>query len=216
MGVLGAGLTTRPVGAILAGGQATRLGRMPKGLLELGGRRIIDRVAEALAPETSELLVVTNALDASAWLRDARVVHDVLEGGGSAAGVHAALRAAAAPVIVVAWDLPFVTRGVCAQLAAAGDERTADAVVFEGANPGTLEPLCAWYAPAAADAIERTWNEGDRSLYGLLGRVRTVTIPASRAPRQGPPVFFNVNTEEDLVRARVLAAQAGDVDAGPA
>ena len=35
-------------GAILAGGLGTRLGGARKGLLTVGGRRILDRVAEAL------------------------------------------------------------------------------------------------------------------------------------------------------------------------
>jgi molybdopterin-guanine dinucleotide biosynthesis protein A len=179
---------------------------------------MIDRVATALSPVTSEVFVVGNADDASQWLPGVRVVRDALEGGGSAAGVHAALRAAAGPVIVVAWDLPFVVTGVLDELVAIGDQGTADAVVPAGVSPGTFEPMCAWYAPSCADAIEREWSHGDRSLHGLIRHVRTAVVPAARlvALGGGLPVFFNVNTDDDLVQARRIAEETGDASTGPA
>ncbi|MEM9350414.1 MAG: NTP transferase domain-containing protein, partial [Pseudomonadota bacterium] len=39
---------TLPVGVILAGGQATRMGGGDKGLIELGGRTLLDRVIERI------------------------------------------------------------------------------------------------------------------------------------------------------------------------
>ena len=50
----------RVVGAILAGGQATRYGGLPKGLELVRGVRIIDRVRAALEPVTDDLLLVAN------------------------------------------------------------------------------------------------------------------------------------------------------------
>jgi molybdopterin-guanine dinucleotide biosynthesis protein A len=197
-------VSTRPAGAILAGGRATRLGGVRKGLLEVGGQRMIDRVAAALAPVTSELLIVSDAEDAGEWLPGARPVRDVLRGGGSAAGVHAALTAAGGPVIVVAWDLPFVVPEVCAILGGAGDEAVADAVVPAGAAEGSLEPLCAWYAPGCAPVIEQMWVAGDRSLHRMLSRVRTSVLGREHFSGigGGAELFLNVNTAQELERAR--------------
>src|SRR5687768_18228484 len=47
-------------GAILAGGQATRMGGRPKSFLEVGGRRIIDRQLEVMRPLFRELILCTN------------------------------------------------------------------------------------------------------------------------------------------------------------
>ena len=55
----------RCTGVILAGGGATRYGGRPKGLERVGGRRIIDRVADVLRETTDELLLVANAPDAA-------------------------------------------------------------------------------------------------------------------------------------------------------
>ena len=40
----------RVTGVVQAGGKSTRMGGQPKALLELGGRRIIERVVDAIAP----------------------------------------------------------------------------------------------------------------------------------------------------------------------
>jgi molybdopterin-guanine dinucleotide biosynthesis protein A len=83
-----------------------------------------------------------------------------------------------------------------------------DAAVPAGRTPGEFEPLCAWYAPRCADAIEAEWAAGDRSLHGLLRRVSTVVVPVERVAKLGSAerLFFNVNSEDDLLRARQMAA----------
>jgi molybdopterin-guanine dinucleotide biosynthesis protein A len=208
-------VTQRPAGAIVAGGSAVRLGGIAKGLLRVGDRRIIDRVADALRPVASELLIVTNAPDADSWLTGARVVRDELNGGGAAAGVHAALRASHGPILAVAWDLPFVTRELCEALAARGAIGDADAVVprstaaphLEGDGATRLEPMCAWYAPICAGTIAAMWDSGDHSMHGLLTRMRTVVLDPAVVAAAGDParMFLNVNTESDLARAREIA-----------
>ena len=42
---------TKLTGVIQAGGRSTRMGGEPKALLELGGKRIVERVVDALADE---------------------------------------------------------------------------------------------------------------------------------------------------------------------
>src|SRR5215813_9969139 len=45
-------------GVIQAGGKSVRMGGRPKALMELGGRRIIDRVVDVMARITSDLVIV--------------------------------------------------------------------------------------------------------------------------------------------------------------
>ena len=55
-------------GAVLAGGAASRFGGRPKGLQEVGGRRVLDRVVDTMrATLGSAPLLVANASDAPSW-----------------------------------------------------------------------------------------------------------------------------------------------------
>ncbi len=118
----------RAAGAILAGGGATRFGGAPKGLETVGGIRIIDRLATLLERTLgSAPLVVANAPDAGTWVPGLRVATDVQPGAGSLGGILTAIVEAPAPVVCVAWDMPFVTEDLIRELAAGLD--AADACV---------------------------------------------------------------------------------------
>ncbi|HEX4601724.1 MAG TPA: NTP transferase domain-containing protein, partial [Gemmatimonadales bacterium] len=67
--------------AVLAGGAARRYDGRPKGLLTLGGRRILDRVVDAVAAVAGEPpLLVVNAPEGPTWRPDLCVVPDVRPG----------------------------------------------------------------------------------------------------------------------------------------
>ena len=196
-------------GVILAGGQATRYGGAPKGLERVGGRRIIDRVANALAAAADSLLLIANDPAAGDWLPGVPMAGDVRPGAGSLGGIHAALVHAASPVLVVAWDMPFVPASLLAELRDAA--RGADAVVPESGSRRGLEPLCAWYSPACVPAIERRLDADDRRVIGFYDDVTLVRLPAERVARHGDPslLFLNVNSRDDLELAEHAAAATG-------
>ena len=198
----------RVVGAILAGGLATRYGGLPKGLELVRGVRILDRVRAALEPVADDLLLIANDPRAPEWLPGVRCEADVLRDVGSVAGIHAALSHAGGPTLVVAWDMPFVPTGLLRALRDGG--RDADAVVPESDSRRGLEPLCAYYAPACAAAIERRIAVGDRRVIAFYDDVRLSRIPAAEVARFGDPalLFMNVNTPEERVLAEAHATTA--------
>jgi molybdopterin-guanine dinucleotide biosynthesis protein A len=202
---LGARLTIPLTGAIVAGGRATRMGGVAKGLLDVGGTRMIDRVARALADVSDDVVVVANAEDAGTWIPQARVIRDRIADRGSAGGIHAALVELERPVLAVAWDMPFVSSGVLRVLVDAATAGEFDAVVPQG-QAADLEPLCAWYAPAFAVRIEAAPAS---ALQDLLRDARTHVVPRETIATIGNPerLFFNVNTTHDLQRAQEMAAQ---------
>ena len=193
-------------GVILAGGMSTRYGGIPKGLELVGGVRIIDRVRAALEPAVDELLLIANDDAASSWLPGVRRERDVLRDVGSVAGIHAALVHAATPVIVVAWDMPFVPPALLTALREAG--RDVDAAVPESDSRRGLEPLCAYYAPACVSAIERRIAAGDRRVVAFYDDVRVVRLPAESVAAFGDPalLFMNVNTPEERILAEAHGA----------
>jgi molybdopterin-guanine dinucleotide biosynthesis protein A len=195
----------RVAGAILAGGGATRFGGKPKGLEQVGGARILDRLVDVFVEALGHRpLLVANAPDAPAWRPDLRVVADVRPGLGSLGGIYTAVVEAPAPVVCVAWDMPFVTPALVRTLA--GGLAEWDAFLPESDGRRGVEPLCAAYGPACQPAIASALEAGDLRAIGFHGAVRVGRLPLEAVRRLGDParLFFNVNTADDLARADAL------------
>jgi molybdenum cofactor guanylyltransferase len=173
----------------------------------VGGRRIIDRVNESLRAVTSSRFLVSNSPGAGAWLPGVSSVTDARPERGSLVALHTALTEARGPVLVVAWDMPFVSPELLRRLVDATDE--ASAVIPEG--PTGPEPLCAVYSPTCLPLIEASLDRGDfrlRSFVRALANVKVIRL--DEVSRIGDPsrLFFNVNTVEDLVVAERMVAGA--------
>jgi molybdopterin-guanine dinucleotide biosynthesis protein A len=195
-------------GVVLAGGAATRYGGLPKGLERVGGRRIIDRVAEALADVTDDLLVVANHDDATTWLAGVPVQRDIVPNAGGLGGIHAALHRAQTAILIVAWDMPFVPPALLQRLREIGD--VADVAVPESGSRRGVEPLCAFYTPSCLPAIERSLANGDLRVVGFHADVRVARLPADAVSAFGDPglLFMNVNTPDELALAEAHATTA--------
>jgi molybdopterin-guanine dinucleotide biosynthesis protein A len=191
-------VTVRCTGVILAGGNASRYGGAPKGLERVGGRRIIDRVYEVLALTVDDVLLIANDPDATRWLPGVRCERDIRVGAGSLGGIHAALVHAGRPVLLVAWDMPFVPAGLLAALRETG--ATADVAVPESGSRRGVEPLCAYYDPVCVPAIERRLDTGDLRVVGFFDDVKVARVEAAVVARFGDPsvIFMNVNSPDEL------------------
>ncbi|MGH7509355.1 MAG: molybdenum cofactor guanylyltransferase [Gemmatimonadales bacterium] len=195
-------------GAILAGGGATRFGGKPKGLEVVGGERILDRLARTLSSALGEPpLLVANAPESASWRPDLRTVGDVRLGLGALGGIYTAVIESPAPVVCVAWDMPFVSEPLIRALAE-GLQR-ADAVLPQSEGRRGLEPLCAAYGPACGEAIAASLAGGDLRAIGFHDRIRVGILPLDEVRTLADPglLFFNVNTADDLVRADQLWRQ---------
>ena len=189
-------------GVILAGGGATRFEGRPKGLEMVGGRRILDRVVDALFEALgTPPLIVANAPEAIAWRPDLEVVGDERTGFGALGGIYTAVIKGPAPVIVVAWDMPFLAAPLIRALAAGLDD--ADACLPSSGGPRGVEPLCAAYGPACRTAIEKCLAEGDLRAIGFHRFIRVGILPIESVSGLVDPAlaFFNVNTANDLAEA---------------
>jgi molybdopterin-guanine dinucleotide biosynthesis protein A len=192
---------------ILAGGASSRFGGLPKGLATVAGRRIIDRVATALGAVTDSLLLVANDPGADAWLPGVPRISDLEPGRGPLGGIHAALVHARTSVLVVAWDMPFVTAPLLTLLhrrASSGHS----AVVPESAD-GQLEPTCALYAAVCEPAMARWLDSGRAGPAAFLEQLGDVDrVPVAEIERVGEPsrLFFSVNSPAAIEHAEALAA----------
>jgi molybdopterin-guanine dinucleotide biosynthesis protein A len=194
-------------GTIVAGGASSRFGGQPKGLLRVGGERIIDRIARALRPVVERVAIVTKAPDAERWLDGASIWRDERGEQASIVGIHTALTHAD-NVIVVAWDMPFVSEELVRTIVGAMLPH-AGAVVPAG--PHGPEPMCALYTRECLETIEGALASGDLRMTALVDRLpRVIRLPLSDVARVGDPgrLFFNVNTPEDLAAADEMASRA--------
>jgi molybdenum cofactor guanylyltransferase len=197
----------RVTGVIQAGGKSTRMGGQPKALLELGGRRLVERVLDAVAPAVDDVLIVTNTPDLYRFL-GLPMVADAYPDHGSLGGIFTGLAAAGGDsAFTVACDMPFVHRDVVRLVVA----RAAEADVVIPRVGDQLETMHAVYGKACLPHIEARLRAGQLRIVGFLDQVRVVEIGEAEVARHRPPAvaFMNVNTPEELARARVVAAELG-------
>src|SRR3990172_3598742 len=184
-------------GVILAGGQSTRMGRN-KAVLEIGGKRLIDRLAHGLQGIFPEVIIVAN----TTGLYDdvgVRVVPDLITDKGSLGGIYTATATATHPrALVMARDMPFFNRGLIRHLATL--THGWDAVV---PYTGDWEPLFALYAKTCLPEMKRLTRAGDLKIARFLPSVRVRRVgPDELGPHDPQGLsLFNMNPPEEFARA---------------
>lgn len=187
--------------AVLAGGQSRRMG-VDKAFLELGGRPLIQWTLEALAGIGQEIIIVTNDPQRYAGL-GARVEPDIIPGYGALGGIYTALaRASCARVLVVACDMPFLSRPLLRYLIGLASQF--DAVVPR--LPEGVEPLHAVYTSACLDPIRRALARGERRIISFFPDVCLRYVDPEEIAVFDPDFrsFMNLNTPADLEAIRKL------------
>jgi len=205
-------MISRCTGVILAGGANARFDGARKGLVEVDGRRVVDRVVDALRSATDELLLIANDQAVWAAIDGLPARADVRRERGSLVGIHSALAYCTDAAVVVAWDMPFVSSALLSTLRRRGEESRA-AAIPEGARG--LEPLCAYYPKSALDVAERQLDLGELRVSAFIEALPHRVILSHRdMSRFGTPerLFVNVNSPADLIAARSMAAESDTQD----
>lgn len=209
---------TKPLGVILAGGLATRMGGGDKGLLQVGDTSLLDRVCDRLRPQVADMALNANGDPARFANLGLPVIADSIEGfAGPLAGVLAGLDWAAeqgAEVIVTAAaDTPFFPTDLAARLldAAGGMEhplvlattpRTGDELLKSGGGKRiNRHPTFGLWPVALRDDLRAALQDGLRKVV-----IWTDKHGGREALFSADPFdpFFNVNTPADLERAEEL------------
>ncbi|HUF12824.1 MAG TPA: formate dehydrogenase accessory sulfurtransferase FdhD [Longimicrobiales bacterium] len=205
----------RPLGVILAGGRNLRFGGRAKALEPVGGRRIIERAADALRPLCADVVMIANDPASYAEI-DLRARPDTGPAAGPVGGVREAVAWAgerALPgALVVACDMPFVSTSLLDALWRASDG--ADGAVPESGGRRGLEPLCAAYRTSCLGAIGRAIERDDLRVIGFFDEADIRRLPLDDVTAHGDParLFFNVNTPEELERAREMVAGSPPIE----
>ena len=201
-------------GVLLAGGLSRRMGGGDKGLLDVGGTSMMQRVVDRFAPQVSSLAINANG-DPGRFARfDLPVVADTIDGNvGPLAGVLAGMRwaAASAPearwIATVSTDAPFLPRDLVVRLRTAAME--ARGAIPIARSDGNLHPVIGLWPIDLADDLEAALrDEGVRKVLRWTDRHGTVPVDFALVEMAGRDVdpFFNANTPEELEEARQLLA----------
>lgn len=197
----------QPVGIILAGGQATRIGGGDKGRIMLGGRALFSRVIERVAPQVAALALSANGGPARFADLGLPVLADSVAGyPGPLAGVLAGLDWAASQgathVVSVAADTPFLPEDLVPRLLLAA-EGGAPVVLAATETDGRLirHPTFGLWSVALRDDLRVALGRGVRKV-GKWAEDRGAALAPFPSDRIDP--FFNINTGEDLARAEGL------------
>ena len=191
---------------VLAGGRATRLGGANKALLEVGGKRIIDRVLSALRPLTDQIVLVGHLAEGQVF-PDVQVVPDDHPGAGSMPALFTGLQASRHEVaLVVGCDMPFLSTPLLRHIVEMSQG-------FDLAVPRIgphLEALHAAYHRSCLPAIEDYLRRQDLKIIDFYPSVRTREVSEIELRAFDPYLrsFFNINTAEDLETARALVQGA--------
>ena len=183
-------------GVILAGGLGRRMGGIDKGLQELRGQTMVHRVIERLAPQVDELLINANRNVERYAAFGHRVVPDrIPDYAGPLAGLHAALSAAAQPLVAtVPCDSPFLPADLVSRLFSALTATNADLAVartFDQPHP----VFCLCKREVLPHLSEFLAGGGRRfeQWYATLKAVEVAFDDEAEA-------FENINTREELDR----------------
>ncbi|SFS64146.1 molybdenum cofactor guanylyltransferase [Sulfitobacter marinus] len=194
----------QPLGVILAGGQATRMGGGDKGLLTLGGRTLLSHVVERLTPQVAELALNANGDAARFDALDLPVLPDSIDGfvgplAGVLAGMDWAAERGADTIVTAAADTPFFPGDLVPQLLLASEGMTNPLVLAAtpDAKRGTARhPTFGLWPVALRDDLRDALNGGLRKvvMWTQQHGGREALFPHEAA-------FFNVNTPDDLKTA---------------
>lgn len=180
-------------GVILAGGRASRFGGRPKGLEHAGGQRIVDRVLDALRQVTDDV-VLAGADQEVARAVGVRAAPDEGAGLGPLGGIAGALAATGNDVLVVAWDMPWVTAAALRPLL----ESAEDGAGTAWRVGGEIEPLCALYRQPALAPLRAMLAAGERRARAGAEALGLTLLDASGLDAR---TFASINTPGDLAAA---------------
>lgn len=192
-------------GVVLAGGRATRMGGVDKGLIEVGGVPMCLTVVEALRSQVQEVLINANR-NIDAYRRFGhQVVQDEFPGYlGPLAGYASAMQAAATPWIVSApCDCRLVTSDYVRRMSAFDPDRYDVVVARDGAR---MQPTFMLIRRDLLGDVKDFLESGERKIDRWFMRLRYLQADFSDVPK----LFTNINTPEQRDKAQKSFVENGD------
>ncbi len=178
---------------ILAGGRARRMGGKDKGLIELGGQRLIEHIIAALRPQTDSIILNANRHHTAYGSYGLPVVADMLGDylgplAGMASGMQATDRRW---IVTVPCDSPFIPADLVTTLANTLAQEQADICVAHDGE--RMQPVFAMLDCDLLPDLLGYLEDGGRKIDHWYARHRLAMADFSGSA----DAFLNLNTPED-------------------
>ncbi|MDX1460733.1 MAG: molybdenum cofactor guanylyltransferase [Xanthomonadales bacterium] len=192
------------MGAILCGGQASRMGG-EKAMADLAGQPLVGHVIGRLEPQVGSLLLCVESPSSGLESLGLNCVPDAVSGHrGPLIGLYSALAAMSDEgpewLQLAPCDAPFLPLELADLLAASSLE--AGVSVAAPRYEGVVQPTFSLWHRSLLDGVrEAVMGDGQGGLMAMLDRTEHAVVDWASAM---PPPFFNVNSVSDLSVASVL------------
>jgi len=201
----------QPLGVILAGGLARRMGGGDKGMLMLDGQTLLARVVERLEPQVAEMALNANGDAVRFTDFGLPVIADSIDGfvgplAGVLAGLDWAAEQSATHIVTAAADTPFFPPDLVPQLLLAAETAQVEIALAATPHPqkGMMrQPTFGLWPVALRDDLRSALQGGLRKVVQWTDKHNAATAPFL-VTKFDP--FFNVNTPEDMKMAEALIA----------
>lgn len=178
---------------ILAGGKSTRMGQN-KALLQINGKRFIDRICDELG-DFSQILV-SAAQKGTYEDLGYEVVYDEHKEIGPIEGIYQILlHAKEEYVFICAADMPFIKKELVTYMA---EFVSSDYDCYCMTDEKHIHPLCAIYSKKMLPLIKELIDNGQYRLMNILQGVRTKYIKLENSCFE-KKVVRNINTRQEYV-----------------
>jgi molybdopterin-guanine dinucleotide biosynthesis protein A len=185
--------------AILAGGKNSRIAT-EKSLLRIRNIPLICGIVEILDQIFPEIIIVTDKEPVKKQLPGYIIKEDIFRNAGPLAGLHAALKAASNDaVFLFACDMPNLNPILIKQMLASYYSSADTPALLIPRHKSGYEPLHAIYCRTTLPLIQRLLAANDLKISNLYPLVKTSFFDI---PEANLPLFYNINTKEDLQKLR--------------
>ncbi|MDG1437607.1 MAG: molybdenum cofactor guanylyltransferase MobA [Emcibacteraceae bacterium] len=187
-----------PLGVILAGGMSRRMDGNDKFLEVINGQTILNHIKTRLSPQVDKMVFNHNKPRDSEGLE---VVSDIISNAGPLGGIHTALSYAKEKgidrIVTVPCDTPFIPMDYVLRL------RNVDKPLVIASSKNRLHPVLALWHVSLLETVEASLENGERKLMRLIENIDYSVVHWDGEPDP----FFNINTPDDLSRAKEVVPQ---------
>ena len=177
-------------GVILAGGKNSRMGT-DKGLLMIEGKKIIERIIDAMKTVVDEIIIISNGDHYNNL--GYKVYSDIIKECGPMGGIHTAFSFSNTEKnLVVSCDMPFLDSETLKIIV--GNANECEIAIPE--HNGMTEPLCAVYSTVCRNKFSQLLGSGEWKLRDSLKCFNVKKILFDNES-EAEKTFSNINTKEE-------------------
>lgn len=178
-------------GIIIAGGKATRLNGIPKGLIRVDAKPIIEHLIDIIHPYCKKIMIIANDR-AYHYLQNVQIFSDIIKDIGPIGGIYTGLYYSDAHQnIILSCDMPYLSDKIIQKFIENKDKGN----IIVSKTDNEIHPLCAIYSKKVLPVIESQIKKQEYKLKNILPQTNTYFVEFSKVESK---FFTNINTPQEL------------------